>query len=144
MLLNLFTIFSDGAHDACTALSQHSHCAYGVLNSKNNDSCAHPLSSYCAAMATLRQSYAFRTPWQRRAKTFVLSMFKVRTVVRRSMHSHGVYWRRHCIAAEILAIAQRAHRRSAFFLEAVGSPWERCSGVTGVLRRPLVYKRIAR
>ena len=71
---------------------------------------------YGAAMATLRQPTALflerEPPW-----TFVLSMLKVRAVVRGSMRSHSVA----C-----------APRRSVFFLDAVGPPRERCSGVTRI------------
>ena len=57
----------------------------------------------------------------------------MRAADRRSMRSHSVYWRCHCVAAEMLAMVLRAPRRSAFFLDAVGSLLERFSGVAWVL-----------
>ena len=70
---------------------------------------------YGAAMATLRQPHcALFRKW---ATALVLSMLKVRAVVRGSMRSHSV---------------ARAPRRSVFFLDAVGPPRERCSGVTRI------------
>ena len=44
------------------------------------------------------------------------------------------------VAAEMLAIALRAPWRSAFFLDAMGSPGEGRSGVTGVLALPASIK----
>ena len=63
---------------------------------------------------------SIRTPSERRATVFVLSMLKVRTVARRSMRSHRVQWRCHCVAAVMLAFVLRAPRRSAFFR----TPWD--------------------
>ena len=50
----------------------------------------------------------------------------MRAVSRRSMRSHSVYCLCHCVAAVMLAIVLRAPRRSAFFLDAVGSPVTGC------------------
>ena len=55
---------------------------------------------------------SIRTPSEHRATVFVLSMLKVRTVARRSMRSHRVQWRCHCVAAVMLAFVPRAPRRS--------------------------------
>ena len=52
----------------------------------------------------------------------ILLRCRVRAVGRRSMRSHGVHWRCHCVAVEMLVIVLRAPWRSAFFLDAVGSP----------------------
>ena len=72
------------------------------------------------AMVTLRDPTALLL--ERRATAFVLSMLKVRAIARRSMRSHSIYWRCHCIAAVMFAIVLRTSQRSAFFLDAMGSP----------------------
>ena len=58
---------------------------------------------------------SIRTPSERRVTVFVLSMLKVRTVARRSMHPLRVHWRCHCVAAVMLALVLRAPRRTAIF-----------------------------
>ena len=45
---------------------------------------------------------------------FVFSMLKVHAVARRSMRSHRVQWKCHCVAAVMLECVLRAPRRSAF------------------------------
>ena len=85
---------------------------------------------YCVAMLTLMRPHCavIRTP----SDGLCLSMLKVSTVVRCSMRSHCVYWQCHCLAAVMLAIILRAPWSSPFFLDAMESPWERCSGVRGI------------
>ena len=50
----------------------------------------------------------FTRLWERQAEAFVLSMPKVNTAA-------WWYWRLHSVFTALLAFAQRAHRRSAFF-----------------------------
>ena len=58
--------------------------------------------------------HSFRTPWQGPTTTFVLSMLKVQAIVVRSMWSHSVYWKCHCVAAEMLAILLHLPQNSTF------------------------------
>ena len=52
---------------------------------------------------------------------FVLTMHNVHAVTRRSMRSHRVHWRCHCVAAALLAFPSCAGWRSGLFR----TPWER-------------------
>jgi len=64
--------------------------------------------------------------YKRQAAVFVLSMLKVNATAWRSRRLHSV-------STALLAFAQRAPRRSANFVNAVGTLQGRHSGVTGVL-----------
>ena len=77
---------------------------------------------YCAAMVTLRRPLCtlLGTRSERQATVFVLSMLKVPAVARRSMRSHRVQWRCHCVAAVMHVFLLCAPRRSAFFR----TPWD--------------------
>ena len=57
---------------------------------------------------------SIRSPSQRRATVFVLSMLKVRAIARHSRRSHRVQWRCHCVAAVMLGFVLPTHRRSFF------------------------------
>ena len=50
---------------------------------------------------------SMRTLSERRSTVFVLSTLKVRVIARRSMRSHRIPWRCHCVAAVILAFILR-------------------------------------
>jgi len=65
------------------------------------------------------------TLWKRQAAAFVLSMLKVNAAAWRCRRLHSV-------STALLAFAQRAPRRSAIFVNAVGTLLGRHSGVTGV------------
>ena len=114
------------------------------------DPCARPRSSYCiVGDLTARLWWPYGDPaallYERWATAFVLSMLIVRAVAWLSMRSHSVYWRRHCVAAVMLAIVLCAPRRFAFFLDAVGSPWDRRENAALVwqgFKRP--FQKIAR
>ena len=136
-----------GAHSVCAALSRRCHCADGVLKTQWHLKERHAVSvqtprtttafaqrplcapmelllrcrrPYCAAMVTLQHPLCALLG--RQATVFVLSMLKVRAVARRSMRSHLVQWRCHCVAAVMLAFVLPAPRRSAFFR----TVWDRC------------------
>ena len=80
---------------------------------------------YCAATAT-SHLYSCQDGV---STAFVLSRQEVRAVDRRSMRSHGVHWRCHCVATALLAFPRRAGRHSGCFR----SPWERRPGAIAAL-----------
>ena len=133
--LTVLSLRVHGAHSTCAALSRRCHCVsknavqspckrHGRPRRLHNDPCVRPRSSYCVVgdltarrLCDLTASHlrSIRTPSEHRVTVFVLSMFKVRTVARRSMRPHRVQWRCHCVAAVMLAFVLRAPRRSAIF-----------------------------
>ena len=132
-------------HAPCTALSWHSHCADGVLKTQWHSKGRRTNSvqkqrtaiafvqqhlyapaelllryrrPYCVTMVTLRRPHyaLIRTP------SDGVCFEHAQSARSRFLRTHSVYWRCHCVAAVVLAIVLRAPRRSAFFLDAVGSP----------------------
>ena len=85
---------------------------------------------YCAANKNLKRPTELLLV--RHVTAFVLRKLKVHAVVLRSCYSTASTGDMPCIAVVILAIVLRPPGRSAFFLDAVGSPCKRCSGLTGV------------
>ena len=90
----------------------------------HNDPCVGPRSSFCFERdltVRLWRTYdnLIALLLELRAMAVILSMLKVRAVVRLSMRSHSVRWRCHCVAAEMLAIILHTPRRSAFFMDAL-------------------------
>jgi len=70
---------------------------------------------------------------KRQAAAFVLSMLKINATAWRSRRLHIAFPQRfHSVSTALLAFARRAPRRSAIFLNAVGTLKGRHSGVTGV------------
>ena len=125
-----------GDHSACAALSCAVKRGKEAVTSKNavqspckcngrppclhnHPKCARPRSSYCVVedlTAQLWRPYGDPSALLGyRATEFVLSLLKVRAIAWRSMRSHRVYWRCHCVAVAMLEIVLCAPQRSAFF-----------------------------
>ena len=78
----------------------------------HNNPCKRPWSSYCVVFNCVVGDFTVRLWWpygdptalllECRATPFVFSI--VRAVIQGSMQSHTIYWRCHCLAAEMLAI----------------------------------------
>ena len=110
----------------------HSQCkGHGWPQRLHIDPCVHPLSSYCivwdlTALLWRPHCALIRMPSQSVCfeQAHLGSAFYV---------TSQLYWPCHWIAAEMIAIVLHAPRHSAFFLDAVGLPWDKCPGVIGVL-----------